>query len=55
MARLHPAVLDGFVEHHGDRGRRGVAVVGQVAQHPFVGHREAIGHGVEDALVGLMQ
>ena len=33
MARLHPAVLDGLIEHQWNRGGRGVAVEGQVAQH----------------------
>ena len=29
--------------------------MGQVAEHFFGGHRETIGHGIKDALVGLMQ
>ena len=55
MTRLNPAIAHGLVEHQRDRGGGGVAIAGQVAEHPLGGNGEALGHGIEDPLVGLVQ
>ena len=55
MAVSDAAIAYRLIKHQGNRGGGSVAVGGQVAQHPFVGHGEAFGHRIQDALVGLVQ